>query len=56
MLFQLSNGELWWAGMKMAYKPEKVKLEVEHPRLFAAGNKCFAVVDQENNVIFMSIF
>ena len=26
LLFQLGNGELWWTGMKMAYKPQKVKL------------------------------
>lgn len=49
-MFQLTNGELWWAGMKMAYKPEKMKIEVAQPKLFAAGSKCFAVVDQENNV------
>ncbi len=36
--------------MKMAYKPEKMKIEVAQPKLFAAGSRCFAVVDQENNV------
>lgn len=46
MLFELSNGELWWTGMKMAYKPEKVKLKLRKPKLFAAGSKCFAVVDE----------
>jgi len=46
LMFQLDNGELWWSGMKKAYMPEKIKLEVSNPKLFAAGNKCFAVVDQ----------
>lgn len=54
MLFQLDNGQLWWTGMKKAYMPEKVKLEVDHPKLFAAGNRCFAVVDQQNNVRLLS--
>jgi len=46
LLFQLTNGELWWTGMKKAYNPEKVKLDITKPKLFAAGSKCFAVVDQ----------
>lgn len=46
MIFQLGNGELWWAGMKMSYVPTKVKLQIDKPRLFAAGNKCFAIVDE----------
>jgi hypothetical protein len=25
MVFQLDNGELWWCGKSVAYKPERVK-------------------------------
>ena len=50
LLFQLENDELWWTGMKIAYKPEKVKLNVK-PKLFAAGQRSMVIVDQDNNVI-----
>lgn len=52
LIFQLDNGELWWSGMKKAYMPEKVKLDNVKPKLFAAGSRCYAVVDHENNVLF----
>ena len=46
LIFELDNGELWWAGMKMAYKPEKINIQVPKPKLFAVGHSCFAIVDQ----------
>lgn len=36
--------------MKIAYRPEKLKIEVK-PKLFAAGSKCLVVVDENNQVI-----
>lgn len=38
LLFQLENGEFWWAGMRIAYKPEKLNFDpIAKPKLFAAG-------------------
>lgn len=36
--------------MKMAYKPEKINIEVPKPKLFAVGHSCFVIVDQANKV------
>lgn len=49
LLFQLENNDLWWTGMKIAYKPEKIKLNLR-PKLFAAGQKSMAIVDYDNIV------
>jgi hypothetical protein len=52
LLFQLDNDEIWWTGMKIAYKPEKVKLNIK-PKLFAAGQRSMAIVDHDNNVLML---
>jgi alpha-tubulin suppressor-like RCC1 family protein len=44
LIFQLDNDAFWWSGMKIAYKPEKLNLDVK-PKLFAAGRSSLAVVD-----------
>ena len=44
LIFQLENDQLWWAGMKIAYKPEKLNINIK-PKLFAAGKDCLVVVD-----------
>ena len=36
--------------MKIAYKPEKVKLDIR-PKLFAAGQRSMAIVDEDNYVL-----
>jgi alpha-tubulin suppressor-like RCC1 family protein len=51
LVFQLANNELWWAGMKIAYKPEKLKFDLT-PKLFAAGQRSLVVVDHQNQVRF----
>jgi hypothetical protein len=51
LLFQLENGDFWYAGMKIAYKPEKLNLQLNSkPKLFAAGQKALVVVDESNTV------
>lgn len=40
--------------MKIAYKPEKVNLNIK-PKLFAAGQRSMAIVDHDNNV-YLIIF
>lgn len=42
--------------MKVAYKPQKFRLNIPKPRLFAASNRGIAVVDEENNVIFILFY
>ena len=37
--------------MKIAYKPEKVKLDIK-PKLFAAGQRSMVIVDEDNNVMY----
>ena len=38
--------------MKIAYKPEKVNLNIK-PKLFAAGQRSMAIVDHDNNVLLL---
>ena len=45
LLFQVENSELWWAGMKIAYKPERINLDLR-PKLFAAGRRSMVIVDE----------
>lgn len=53
LLFQLENGDFWYAGMKIAYKPEKLNLQLNSkPKLFAAGQRALVVVDESNTVLF----
>lgn len=35
--------------MKIAYKPEKVKLDIK-PKLFAAGQRSIVIVDEDNYI------
>ena len=39
--------------MKIAYKPEKVNLNIK-PKLFAAAQRSMAIVDHDNNVNFIT--
>lgn len=50
-IFELENGEHWWAGKNMAYKPEKVLIEESKIKLFAAGDRSFCLVSDSNNVL-----
>lgn len=53
-IFQMEDNELWWCGRNIAYKPEKIVFdEKEETKLFAAGYKSFAIVTQNNSVIFV---
>ena len=38
--------------MKIAYKPEKINLDIR-PKLFTAGQRSMAIVDEDNNVLFI---
>ena len=40
--------------MKIAYKPEKVKLDIK-PKLFAAGQRSIVIVDEDNYVSFFLV-
>ena len=50
LIFELDNGDMWWTGMKIAYKPEKLNINVK-PKLFAAGERSLVVVDNQNTVL-----
>jgi hypothetical protein len=51
IIYLLGDGSVYWCGMKIAYRPEKFPLpEGVKPRLVGGGYRCFAVVDEENNL------
>lgn len=56
-IFQLDNGQIWWCGGHISYKPERATFEEEdNIRLFAASGKSFIIVSNSNNVHSCFIF
>ena len=47
----LDNGDLFWAGLRLAYKPERLRIPKDvKPKLVGASHKSVAVVSEDNHI------
>jgi hypothetical protein len=57
VLVLLASGDVWWAGMKIAYKPEMFPLPTGvKARLIGGAYRCFAAVDEGNTLYMKNSF
>ncbi len=58
MVILLEDNEVFWSGIKMAYKPEKLKLpnSIGKIKLIGACFRCVVVVDENNQMFFKNAF
>ena len=59
MIFLLDNNRVYWTGMRIAYKPEMLKLDYDNIgkiKKIAACSDALAVVTEDNKIYFKNNF